>query len=341
MVRLNNRSPGLGTSSEAAAPASAGQTEAPSPEAPAASPGSADPTVTEATGASGVANGGEQEYQGLAREIGKKRNADVILFSGEIDHEGADRLSKIAKRPDRRANVFLLLTTRGGSPDAAFRIARCLQSHYEHLTVYIHGMCKSAGTLIAVGMNEVVLSDFGEFGPLDVQLGKKDELFENTSGLDITQALNSLNTRAYAYFQQSLLSIRRSTRAQISTKLAADIATDLAVGLYGPMFAQIDPVQLGAVERALLIAVEYGNRLAGNNLKRDAVERLATGYPSHGFVIDLREAETLFKNVHAPSETEERLGDSIEHVTRDETDQSLVFLLNAEAADADAAGVSA
>ena len=94
------------------------------------------------------------------------------------------------------------------------------------------------------------------------------------------------------------------------------------------MYAQIDPVQLGAVERALLIAVEYGNRLARPNVLKGAVERLATGYPSHGFVIDLLEAKTLFKDVRPPTDTEEQLGQCIEHVTRDETDDSWVMLLN-------------
>ena len=102
-------------------------------------------------------------------------------------------------------------------------------------------MCKSAGTLVAVGADEIILSDLGELGPLDVQLGKKDELFEVTSGLNITQALDTLNIRTIAFFRDSLIDMRRGSKEQISTKMASQIATELATGTYGKMFEQIEP----------------------------------------------------------------------------------------------------
>lgn len=272
----------------------------------------------------------QAQWEALATQIGDKHDADVLLFSGEIAADSADELIVLAKRPARRKNVILLLTTRGGSPDAAFRMARCLQTHYTKLTLHIHGMCKSAGTLLAVGVDEIVLSDFGEFGPLDIQLGKKDELFESTSGLDITQALTSLNLRTFRYFTDALMGIRRGTKGQISTKLAAEIASKLAVGVYSHIYNQIDPVQLGSVERAMRIVAEYGRLLSKNrqNLQKDAIEKLATGYPSHGFVIDLEEAKTLFKLVRQPTDDEEQLGACISFITRDETDDSYVHILN-------------
>src|SRR5256885_1405856 len=165
-----------------------------------------------------------------AAQIGTALEADVFLYSGEIEHAGADRVIQLSKRLNRRKNVLLLLTTRGGDADAGFRIARCLQTHYTKLSVYIYGRCKSAGTLVAVGADEVILSDYGEFGPLDVQLGKQDELFENTSGLDVSQALISLNERSQGFFRDILLDLRLGSKAPISTKLAAEIASRLSGG---------------------------------------------------------------------------------------------------------------
>jgi hypothetical protein len=272
------------------------------------------------------------QWQVLANAIGDQQDADVILYNGGIDHDSADEIIKLAKRPHRRKNVVLLLTTRGGNADAGFRLARGLQTHYTKFTVYIYGRCKSAGTLVAVGADEVILSDYGEFGPLDVQLGKQDELFENTSGLDINQALISLNQRAFEFFRGMWVDIRYGTRGQISTKFAAEIASSLSVGVYGRIYEQIEPNQLGMVERAMRIAIRYGERLAKKNLKKGALEKLATGYPSHSFVIDLIEAQTLFEKVRAPTNDEENLGECISHLTRDQQgnddDAALVFLLN-------------
>lgn len=267
----------------------------------------------------------------LSREVSAAHNADVVLFSGGINHENADTLIRIAKRPDRRENIYLLMTTRGGLPDAAYRMARTLQRYYKRITLYVHGRCKSAGTLVAVGAHEIILSDFGELGPLDVQLGKQDELFENQSGLNITQALSSLNTRVIEFFRSSLLDSRAGVR--MSTRLSAEIATKLAIGAYEPIFGQVDPVQLGSIERAIQIALVYGTMLSetSKNLHPEAIDRLVSSYPSHSFVIDLEEAKRLFRQVRQPTDTEERLGESISFVTRDENDRSFIDLLNSPA----------
>lgn len=71
--------------------------------------------------------------------------------------------------------LFMLVTT-GGDADAAYRLATTLQNHYETITCYVTGYCKSAGTLVAIGAHSLVMSDCGELGPVDVQLYKEDEI---------------------------------------------------------------------------------------------------------------------------------------------------------------------
>src|SRR5688500_17541360 len=212
------------------------------------------------------------KLRAAAKKVADTYDADLILLSGEIESGAADRLIRTCRAPDRRQNVVLILTTRGGSADAAYRIVRCLRRYYTKLYLFINGMCKSAGTLIAIGADELILSDFGEFGPLDVQLGKKDELFENMSGLNITQALTSLNTRTLEFFRSALMDLKVASRGQISTKLAAEIASSLASRTYAQIYSQIDPVQLGAIERAMNIASDYGQRLQTSNVKPQAID---------------------------------------------------------------------
>ena len=270
----------------------------------------------------------DEKAKRLSTEIGDPIIADVILFSGGIDNESADYLIKIVKTSERRENAILMLTTRGGSPDAAYRIARCLQKYYTKLVLYIYGRCKSAGTLVSIVADELILSDYGEFGPLDIQLDKKDELFENTSGLDITQALSSLNVRTFNFFRDVLLDLRNGSRGQISTRLASQIATDLSIGVYENIYAQIDPSQLGSIERGINIALDYGNRLKSSNVKDKTLDRLVSGYSSHSFVIDINEAKQLFYNVREPTKLEEELGECIYFLTRDEVDKPLIMKLN-------------
>ena len=106
-------------------------------------------------------------------------------------------------------------------------------------------------------------------------------------------------------------------------KTATELAAKLSVGIINPIMAQIDPMHVGAVSRAMEIGVEYGMRLAeySENLKEGAIHRLANDYPAHSFVIDRAEAEELFHNVRDVESAERDLlcllGDSIKLPTKD------------------------
>jgi membrane-bound ClpP family serine protease len=245
----------------------------------------------------------DSELLHLVEQLAEDHDAEVLLYSGEINCAGADRLIELCRRGNRRANVYLCLCTYGGHADAAFRMARALQRSYERFTVHIHGICKSAGTLITIGAHELLLSDFGELGPPDVQLEKDDELFgETISGLNVMQALNSLRDRAFEAFEKSLLELKIKSSGQMTTKSAADVATKLSIGLFAEIYRQIDPARLGEIDRAINIAYAYGERLSRTNgLRDEALATLVTGYPSHGFVIDREEAARLFPCVHEPT----------------------------------------
>jgi hypothetical protein len=270
----------------------------------------------------------EEKWMRLGNVVSDHSNADVLLYTGDIEDTAADQLIELAKLPERKENVVLMLTTRGGSPDAAYRMTRCLKRQYKKIILYIYGTCKSAGTLVAVGAHEIILSDFGELGPLDIQLGKRDELFETVSGLNITQALNSLNTRTQDVFRSALIDLKGGSRGQLSTKLAAEISSNLVIGLYGRIYAQIDPAQLGSIERSINIASDYCQRLKTDNVEKDTIDTLVSGYPSHNFVIDLEEAKKLFKIVRKPDDKEEELAKCFRWVTRDPAEKVYVWKLN-------------
>jgi hypothetical protein len=170
------------------------------------------------------------------------------------------------------------------------------------LTVLIFGVCKSAGTLAVLGADEIVMGPFGELGPLDIQLSKEDSLASRSSGLDIFQSLSILSKQAFTIFQQHFLGIVGGSGGVITTRTAADIATTIAAQLLTPITAQIDPMRLGEMQRAINVAIQYGTRLGTSE---EVVNRLTMDYPAHGFVIDLEEAEKLFPGkVRTPNHAE-------------------------------------
>lgn len=238
-----------------------------------------------------------------------KHNADIVIYSGEITIDGAETLMAATAKPDKE-NVIFVLCTPGGCPNAAFKIARRLQDKYKNFILYVHGYCKSAGTFVAIGSDQIVMGDFAEFGPLDVQLPEKDEIARYSSGLNINEALLNLKQETRLFFRQMVLEL--TTGAGISTKMATEIASKLSIDFFSPIVSQIEPMKIGEIRRALRIALAYGERLIqdgrGNLKSEEALAKLVETYPDHGFVIDFKEAKTIFKNVVREDAEIEALG---------------------------------
>lgn len=107
---------------------------------------------------------------------------------------------------------------------------------YERFTLFVSGLCKSAGTLVAVGAHELIMSDYGELGPLDVQMPKQDAVWEMQSGLTVMSTLNTLQHTAARTFGQIFSSLLQGP-SSITLKTAAEIATKMTIGLYSPLYS--------------------------------------------------------------------------------------------------------
>lgn len=247
------------------------------------------------------------QFWASVNQVATRLDADIYLFSGPIEHELVARVLDAHREASRRKNCALILTTYGGSPDAAFLLARFIKRKYSDgkFFLFVLGRCKSAGTLIAIGADEIVMSVHGEMGPLDIQLAKEDSLWHRNSGLDIFAALNVINSQAYAIFELHFSQLITETGGMITTRTAADIATNITTGLLTPITAQIDPLRLGSMQRSVAITRKYGELLKPHNPA--LVERLISGYPSHGFVIDFQEAQEIFGCVRELDDDEAQL----------------------------------
>ena len=252
----------------------------------------------------------------LADKIAIAETADVYFFSADIEYgRDIEVINDVRALDPRRQNIYLILVTPGGNPDVAYRIARCFREKYKDgkLTLLIPGECKSAGTLMALAADEIVMSDYGELGPLDIQVAQPDDLGTMNSGLTATTALAELRNESFLMFEKTFMEIKRRSFGQISFKTATEIACNLTVGLFAPIYQQIQAMQLGEVGRANRISGSYGRRLAGSNLRENAIDRLSVNYPSHSFVIDRKEAKVYFSDVREPNEIECELFKELGH----------------------------
>ncbi|HBO5325067.1 hypothetical protein IPC1369_06340 [Pseudomonas aeruginosa] len=243
---------------------------------------------------------------GPARIALAQMDCDLLIHAGGISFGQENHYVQMFEQQAQRSDhVILWLTSPGGDPDTAYQISRLLQKRYSKVSVFINGWCKSSGTLICLGANELIMDDLGQLGPLDIQILNREEFGERLSGLNPIEALKSISSQSLELLKQQFLNVRFG--GGLSTKQALEVATNLTGQLMSPITAQLDIMKYGEFTRSMRIAVEYGQRLAkscrGNNLKPDAINLLTTGYPSHGFVIDYEEArESLFNDVNEPSQ---------------------------------------
>lgn len=233
------------------------------------------------------------------------KSRDRIAIISPITRDLHMKLSELIQARKKNKDCTVFLITFGGDPDAAYRIGRCLLHSYEEVRLVVPWYCKSAGTLICMAAHQLAISDLGELGPLDVQILRKDEVGDTSSGLDLVEAMGLISNQITNSFRYNLLSIKNETR--LSTKLAGDFAVRIATSIIEPLYSQIDPIRLGENQRATAIALQYGKRLAAktHSISQDSLLKLITGYPSHGFVIDRGEAKELFNNVCTPTKNEE------------------------------------
>jgi hypothetical protein len=248
---------------------------------------------------------GEIPGQACFDKYAELYDCDILFYNGTLTLPYT-AFSTILTRRAKCKNVLLILVTWGGSPHFAYRLARLLQEHYEKFSMLVSGICKSAGSLVAMGASEIIFSDYGELGPLDIQMAKSDEPFTYESGLVLLSVLKMLETQSADLYSRIGIKVLRNTEGVITTKTAAEIAAQFVTQLYAPLLARVDLIHLGETARALQIAKEYGSRLRedGDNLAQEALDHLISDYPSHAFAIDKQEARKLFKNIREPNPLE-------------------------------------
>lgn len=265
--------------------------------------------------------------QAIDELLASRPDHDFIVINHRVSRELHYNLSRLLEAKATHDKCTVFLTTRGGDPNGGYRVARCLRHYYKHIRLVVASRCKSAGTLIAIVADELAIGDLGELGPLDIQVQKGSELQENSSGLDIQQALQAVTKHAQDAFYRLMLSSRG---LGLSTKLCAELAATVTNGIVHPLMGQIDPLRVGEMQRATRVALEYGQRLNkySSNLRDNSLERLIGDYPAHAFVIDRKEAGELFENVGHMSPEERNLADEFWHTVISGEDRSDLFFLD-------------
>lgn len=241
-----------------------------------------------------------------ANAVSEEMDCDIYIYSGAIDDSGFGQLVEAVSAAKSRPNALLMLTTNGGSANSGYQIARLFQHSYDKFVVCVPAVCKSAGTLVALGAHALIMQPVvAELGPLDVQLFRQNEILGRKSGLLNRSSFEALAAESFLLYETMMLQITMKSGGNIGFKLASELSSLMTSNFMAPIFGQMNPEVIGGEHRDLNVALEYGLRLAelSENCDPSTVAHLVRGYPSHDFIIDSDEAKALFHHVWEPSDS--------------------------------------
>ena len=127
-----------------------------------------------------AANRGRYQRQELIAGIQVVTGRKLICYVAEsaaLTRDDVLPLMDVLHRVPLGSDIDFLLHTTGGDIDAADKIVRILRKRVgdEHqLRVVVPNHAKSAGTLIAIGSDWIVMSESSELGPIDPQIISRD-----------------------------------------------------------------------------------------------------------------------------------------------------------------------
>lgn len=228
--------------------------------------------------------------QGLFREVESLTGRRFIAYFANVAHVAASiNAADVTPFQDlildcqAGSDIDLLLQTPGGDIDAAEKLVYMLRERANSLRVIVTDRAKSAGTLIALASDCILMSATSELGPIDPQI-------------TISQPDGRSLTRPAQSFLDGLEQIK------------ADVVRNggqLNPAFY-PLLNQLDPALLDYCTKAIERSQEFAEKwLRRHMLKADPAKAKEIAgqladvkkYRSHGMVIDCAEAKSFGLNV--------------------------------------------
>lgn len=194
--------------------------------------------------------------------------------------------------------IDVVLDTYGGSLDSAFKTVLFLSRFAEKIRVFVPRRAKSAGTLIAIGAQELHMSPFAELGPLDTQIVDPRNPTELVSALDCYQSVDYVRAFGLTTLHQALVALAKEMRTGIPLSELVNTAEQLSTGSITPMLAQVKALDFGGWGRTLKIGELYAKslltRVGYTSAEAGRIAyQLVYGYTHHPFPIDLDEASRV------------------------------------------------
>ena len=197
--------------------------------------------------------------------------------NGSICQNDVVGFYEILRAIGQKKKIYLLIKSAGGDGQASLRIVHLLRRFSEQLIAMIPLDCASAGTMMALGADEI------HMGPLAYLTAIDTSIRHSMSPVDP-------ENRRVSVSQDELTRVVNLWRSQTDGQTGANP--------YSSLFQHVHPLVIGAVDRSSSLSIRLCKEILSYHLfdeaKADGISRhLNSDYPSHSYPITLREAEKI------------------------------------------------
>ncbi|PIP17029.1 MAG: hypothetical protein COX44_02180 [Candidatus Portnoybacteria bacterium CG23_combo_of_CG06-09_8_20_14_all_37_13] len=230
--------------------------------------------------------------QDLIQKIEQARNSKVITyitgdrepFKTKIADDVVPIFAKHLDKAGQQEKISVFLYTRGGDMLAPLRLIKLLKSYTRQIEVIVPYRAHSAGTLIAIGADKIVMGRLAELSPVDPSTGHP---FNPENPIDPKQKMQISVEDLHSYF--------------LLAKEKAGVKDEQMVEVYKELVNKIHPLSLGNVYRAARMAKQITKKLLlmHFDLERDKetiekiIKEITGDICIHGYPITRDEAKDI------------------------------------------------
>ncbi|MBM7624860.1 SDH family Clp fold serine proteinase [Sporohalobacter salinus] len=242
----------------------------------------------------------------LMNKIGNHRNSEVICyFTGDrknINTRIAPDAIKVIYQHLKQMNpgnkIDLFIYTRGGDVLTPWRLINLIREYCDYFSVLVPFRAYSAGTLICLGANEIVMGKMGELGPIDPTVANAFNP-QNPNNPEAKIPISVEDVSAYLDLAQERFNIK---------------SEDNLINALSYLVDQVHPLALGNVRRNYLLIRSTAKKLLSLHslgddeaITQNIINYLTEKLHAHNYMIPRKEAADIQLPVKYPSSELENL----------------------------------
>jgi hypothetical protein len=241
----------------------------------------------------------------IIQKIEKTMNSKVITyvtgdrqpFVTKVADDIIPIFAKHLEKIGRQNKISLFLYTRGGDMITPIRLIKLIRSYADEIEMLIPYRAHSAGTLISIGADKIVMGRLGELSPVDPSTGHP---FNPENPANTSQKMEISVEDLNSYF--------------LLAKEKAGVRDDQMINVFEDLVSKIHPLSLGNAYRATRMAKQITEKLLlmhfdkiKDKAKIDKIIKEITGdICIHGYPITRDEAYSLGLYVVEPDQDLEK-----------------------------------